>query len=104
MGWEIVKDERDLVGVALGGNHIEYLAFQRSIDYERPTWPNEAGHQQMMMMHLDIEVPDLRRAIAAIATEASFQTPGAPCGSCSTRSVTPSACTSTAAPEDPPAR
>ncbi|MEU7902587.1 VOC family protein [Actinoplanes sp. NPDC049118] len=52
------------------------MAFQRSADYERPTRPNEAGHQQMMM-HLDIEVPDLRRAvtaaIAAGATEASYQ-------------------------------
>jgi hypothetical protein len=76
MRWEIVKDEPDFVGVAPAGNHVEYLAFQRSADYERPTWPNEAGHQQMMM-HLDIEVPDLGRAVAAAieagASEASFQ-------------------------------
>jgi hypothetical protein len=76
MRWDIVKEEPDFVGVAPGGNHVEYLAFQRSAGYERPTWPNEAGHQQMMM-HLDIEVPDLPRAVAAAigagAVEASFQ-------------------------------
>jgi hypothetical protein len=74
--WEIVKDEPDFVGVAPKGDHVEYLAVQRSPDYQRPTWPNEAGHQQMMM-HLDIEVPDLQRAVtaavAAGASEASCQ-------------------------------
>jgi len=76
MEWQIVKEEPDFVGVAPMGNHVEYLAFQRSADYERPTWPNEPGRQQMMM-HLDIEVPDLPRAVAAAvaagATEATFQ-------------------------------
>jgi catechol 2,3-dioxygenase-like lactoylglutathione lyase family enzyme len=76
MEWEIVKDEPDFVGVAPMGNHVEYLAVQRSAGYERPVWPNEPGHQQMMM-HLDIEVPDLERAVAAAvaagATEAKHQ-------------------------------
>ncbi|WP_041841497.1 VOC family protein [Actinoplanes friuliensis] len=76
MEWEIVKDEPDFVGVAPMGSHVEYLAVQRSAGYERPTWPDEAGHQQMMM-HLDIEVPDLERAVTAAvsvgATEAAHQ-------------------------------
>jgi hypothetical protein len=41
-----------------------------------PTWPNKPGEQQMQM-HLDIEVPDLERAVAAAveagATEAAWQ-------------------------------
>jgi catechol 2,3-dioxygenase-like lactoylglutathione lyase family enzyme len=76
MEWQIVKDEPDFVGVAPMGNHVEYLAFQRSADYQPPTWPNEPGRQQMMA-HLDIEVPDLDRAVAAAiaagATEALCQ-------------------------------
>jgi hypothetical protein len=76
MGWQIVKEGPEFVGVAPMGTHVEYLAFQRSPGYEPPTWPNEAGKQQMMM-HLDIEVPDLERAVtaavAAGATEAGFQ-------------------------------
>jgi catechol 2,3-dioxygenase-like lactoylglutathione lyase family enzyme len=76
LDWQIVKEEADFVGVAPMGSHVEYLAFQRSADYVPPAWPNEPGGQQMQM-HLDIEVPDLPRAVtaavAAGATEAAWQ-------------------------------
>ena len=74
--WQIVKEEPDFVGVAPMGGHVEYLAFQRSADYEPPVWPNEPGRQQMQM-HLDIEVPNLEQAVgaavAAGATETAWQ-------------------------------
>lgn|SRR5690349_17268067 len=76
MEWQIVKEEPDFFGVAPMGSRVEYLAFQRSPDHVPPTWPNEPGAQQMQM-HLDIEVPDLERAVAAAvaagATEAAWQ-------------------------------
>ncbi|GGK83747.1 hypothetical protein GCM10012284_17340 [Mangrovihabitans endophyticus] len=37
--------------------------FQRSRHYVPPVWPPEDGRQQMMM-HVDIEVPDLTTAVA----------------------------------------
>ncbi|UQU65521.1 VOC family protein [Couchioplanes caeruleus] len=68
MDWKIVKEGPDFVALAPLGDHVEYLAFQRSPDYEQPTWPNKS-HKQQMMMHLDIEVPDLEKAVR-FATEA----------------------------------
>jgi catechol 2,3-dioxygenase-like lactoylglutathione lyase family enzyme len=64
MDWKIVKTEHNFVGIAPMGNHVEYFAFQRSPEYVPPVWPPEAGQQQMML-HLDIEVPDLDAAVAA---------------------------------------
>jgi catechol 2,3-dioxygenase-like lactoylglutathione lyase family enzyme len=64
MDWKIVKAEDNFVGVAPMGDHIEYFAFQRSPEYVPPVWPPEDGRQQMML-HLDIEVPDLDAAVAA---------------------------------------
>lgn len=76
MNWKIVKDEPGFVAVAPLGDHVEYLAFQRSPDYEQPIWPNKA-HKQQMQLHLDIEVPDLESAVEAAtkagATEADHQ-------------------------------
>jgi catechol 2,3-dioxygenase-like lactoylglutathione lyase family enzyme len=76
MDWKIVKEEPDFVAVAPLGAHVEYLAFQRSEDYEQPVWPNKS-HKQQMMMHLDIEVPDLDAAVdfatRAGATQADHQ-------------------------------
>ena len=70
MGWEIVKNEDNFVGVAPMGEHVEYFAFQRSPEYVPPVWPPLDGAQQMMM-HLDIEVPDLDAAVdAAVAAGA----------------------------------
>jgi hypothetical protein len=58
------------------GDGVAYLAVQASPEYVPPVWPPVAGQQQMMM-HLDIEVPDLEAAVAAAieagATQAEFQ-------------------------------
>ena len=42
---------------------MAYLATQTSENYQRPTWPNADGRQQMML-HLDFEVVDLEAAVA----------------------------------------
>jgi len=68
MDWKIVKTEDNFVGIAPMGEHVEYFAFQRSPEYVPPVWPPEESKQQMML-HLDIEVPDLDAAVAA-ATQA----------------------------------
>ncbi len=56
-GWSIHHlDEND---ASLDpGEGVAYLNIQRNQDYVRPTWPTEAGKQQMML-HLDFEVTDL---------------------------------------------
>jgi catechol 2,3-dioxygenase-like lactoylglutathione lyase family enzyme len=76
MDWKIVKTEDNFVGIAPMGDHVEYFAFQRSPEYVPPVWPPKEGKQQMML-HLDIEVPDLDAAVAAAtragARVASFQ-------------------------------
>jgi catechol 2,3-dioxygenase-like lactoylglutathione lyase family enzyme len=76
MDWKIVKDEPNFVGVAPMGEHVEYFAFQRSPEYVPPVWPPEDGKQQMML-HVDLEVPDLAAAVAgavqAGARQADFQ-------------------------------
>ncbi|MEU4198007.1 VOC family protein [Kribbella sp. NPDC026611] len=78
LGWEIATNEPDQFTLAVPGNSQTYLAFQlqHSAPWVRPTWPAEAGQQQMMM-HLDIEVGDLDAAVAHAldlgATLADFQ-------------------------------
>jgi catechol 2,3-dioxygenase-like lactoylglutathione lyase family enzyme len=76
MDWKIVKTEANFVGIAPMGHHVEYFAFQRSAEYVPPVWPPEDGKQQMML-HIDIEVPDLDAAVAAAtragARVAAFQ-------------------------------
>ena len=76
LGWPIVKEGPNWCVVAPEGSNT-YLGFQRSEGYEPPVWPNTNGSQQMMMMHLDLEVGDLaasvRRAVADGATLAAFQ-------------------------------
>jgi catechol 2,3-dioxygenase-like lactoylglutathione lyase family enzyme len=64
MEWKIVNDEPNFVALAPGGDHVEYFGIQRATDYVPPVWPAEDGKQQMML-HLDIEVPDLEAAVAA---------------------------------------
>lgn len=68
MDWKIVKQEPEFVAVAPLGENVAYLAFQRSPDYDQPTWPNKS-HAQQMMMHLDIQVAHLESAVK-VATEA----------------------------------
>jgi catechol 2,3-dioxygenase-like lactoylglutathione lyase family enzyme len=52
------------------------LAFQAESNFQRPSWPEQPGEQQMMA-HLDIEVDDMdaagAHAIALGATLADFQ-------------------------------
>jgi catechol 2,3-dioxygenase-like lactoylglutathione lyase family enzyme len=75
LGWPIVHEKPDYAIVSPPDSNT-YLAFQKGAGYERPTWPNAAGRQQMMM-HLDLEVGDLEesvaRAVAEGATVAEFQ-------------------------------
>ena len=76
MGWEIVTSEPDYAVIAPTGEHVEYIGFQRSATYVPPVWPAEDGKQQMML-HIDIEVPELEsavvEAVAAGARVADFQ-------------------------------
>lgn len=76
LGWQIVKEEDGWAAISPGPDQITYLAFQTSAGYQRPTWPNADGQQQMMM-HLDIEVGGLdeavRRAIEDGASLAEHQ-------------------------------
>ncbi len=61
LGWEVAKEEPYYVAVAPPGG-VAYLGFQTSEGYQKPSWPNTAGAQQMMM-HLDFEVTDLAAAV-----------------------------------------
>jgi len=75
LGWEIATESEHhcTLGPTSG---VAYLATQTSSGYERPTWPNADGKQQMML-HLDFEVVDLAAAVAHAvelgAEEAAFQ-------------------------------
>jgi hypothetical protein len=73
--WPIADDGPDWVTMAQP-NGVAYLAFQRSPEYVRPTWPPAEGRQQMML-HLDVAVDDLEAAVAGAlelgATLAEFQ-------------------------------
>ena len=57
--WGTVEDEWVVLKPPDGSTH---LAFQYEPDHVPPTWPAGAGDQQMML-HLDIEVDDLDRAV-----------------------------------------
>jgi len=54
LGWQptFVEPSWVLMRHPLGGTG---LSFQRTEDYERPTWPEEPGRQQKMI-HLDVKV------------------------------------------------
>lgn len=75
LDWRIAKEEPTWVTVA-PPDGIAYLAIQLEPLHERPTWPAEAGRQQMQL-HLDIEVGELASAVAEAvalgATVAEFQ-------------------------------
>jgi catechol 2,3-dioxygenase-like lactoylglutathione lyase family enzyme len=75
LGWEIKVDEGDWVMLERpdGGTS---LSFQTEPHYVRPVWPGAEG-EQLMMLHLDIEVDDLdeagAHAFAQGAVLAEFQ-------------------------------
>lgn len=75
LGWTVTMDEPQWVKLSPPGGGAG-LAFQYEPAFVRPTWPAEDGAQQMML-HLDIETPDLDAAVAAAvalgATPAGFQ-------------------------------
>ncbi len=63
LGWEIYTDSRDWATLAPSRTAGYNMAFQRDEDFARPTWPSEAGVQQMQA-HLDLQVDDLTTAVA----------------------------------------
>jgi catechol 2,3-dioxygenase-like lactoylglutathione lyase family enzyme len=75
LGWVVTQNEPDWVklGAPNGGAG---LSFQTERAYRRPVWPAAPGDQQMMV-HLDVEVDDLRaagaHALAAGAVLAEHQ-------------------------------
>jgi catechol 2,3-dioxygenase-like lactoylglutathione lyase family enzyme len=75
LGWNRVHDDPGWIMLRPpdGGTG---LSFQEEVEYVAPVWPAGPGDQQMMM-HLDIAVEDLERAVewatAAGARLADFQ-------------------------------
>jgi len=62
LGWKIQHDEPDWVTLTPPGGGTA-LSFQTESKYVRPVWPAGPG-DQLMMLHLDIEVDDLAAAVA----------------------------------------
>ena len=75
LGWEVKVGEGDLVMLRRPDDGMS-LSFQTEPFYVRPVWPGTAG-EQLMMLHLDIEVDDLgeagAHAVAEGAVLAEFQ-------------------------------
>jgi catechol 2,3-dioxygenase-like lactoylglutathione lyase family enzyme len=75
LGWEVKVDEGDWVMLRRPDDGMS-LSFQTEPFYARPVWPGTAG-EQLMMLHLDIEVDDLgeagAHAVAEGAVLAEFQ-------------------------------
>ncbi|QGN48861.1 VOC family protein [Micromonospora sp. WMMD558] len=75
LGWETAVEEADDVVLRAPDGGVG-LSFQRERRYVPPTWPAEAGRQQMMA-HLEIGVDDLAaaqaHAVACGATVAPWQ-------------------------------
>jgi len=63
LDWELVVDNDNHCILHPRDGGVAYLATQTAAGYERPTWPNAEGRQQMMM-HLDFEVTDLPAAVS----------------------------------------
>ena len=61
LGWDLTADEPHWAQVRPPGGGTG-LSFQFESDHVAPTWPAEPGAQQMMM-HLDIAVDHLPRAV-----------------------------------------
>ena len=75
LGWTVTTNEPEWVMIKPpeGGTG---LSFQYEEGYTRPVWPTAPGKQQMML-HLDIAVDDLGKAVAwaldSGATQADYQ-------------------------------
>lgn len=61
LGWKIHRDDPEWATIK-PDDGVAYVAFQTSPQYVRPVWP-PADRKQQMMLHLDIEVPDLDAAV-----------------------------------------
>lgn len=55
LGWEPTVVEPDWVLMRNPDERGTGLSFQQTEGYERPTWPEQPGHQQKMI-HLDLRV------------------------------------------------
>jgi catechol 2,3-dioxygenase-like lactoylglutathione lyase family enzyme len=62
LDWELVRESDNHCILHPRDGGVAHLAIQEAAGYERPTWPNEQGRQQMMS-HLDFEVSDLPVAV-----------------------------------------
>lgn len=63
LGWPVAQ--RDDHGAAIQvGETNSFISFQEAAGYVPPVWPAQPG-QQLMMMHIDVAVDDLERAVAA---------------------------------------
>jgi predicted enzyme related to lactoylglutathione lyase len=74
-GWPVSTSDDLGAAIQVPGTN-SYVSFQRAEGYVPPTWPAEAGRQQMML-HLDVAVDDLDAAatdaVALGATLAALQ-------------------------------
>ncbi|GEC09237.1 glyoxalase [Streptomyces spinoverrucosus] len=78
LGYEVRREEPHWVLIGPPPGHEgTSLAFETEPEYVRPVWPTRYPGDQQMMLHLDIEVDDLRaetaRAVAEGATLAEYQ-------------------------------
>ena len=75
LGWSLRREEPDWVMIRSPDGAVG-LSFQTEPDYVRPTWPAKPG-EQLMMLHLDIGVDDMRaageHALAVGAVLADYQ-------------------------------
>jgi catechol 2,3-dioxygenase-like lactoylglutathione lyase family enzyme len=75
LGWQLAREEPDWVVLRNPDGGVA-LAFQPETSYVPPVWPAGPGDQQMMI-HLEIRVDDLDRAVEHAtrcgATLAAFQ-------------------------------
>lgn len=60
LGWEVKRSEPEWVLIGARGSGIR-LALQAEDWYEPPVWPEQEG-RPTKMLHLDIEVDDLKAA------------------------------------------
>lgn len=75
LGWDL-DDDGETWATAIGPQGVTKLSFQLEPKYQPPTWPGDAGKQQMQL-HLDFKVDDLeqahQRAVDAGARLMDFQ-------------------------------
>jgi hypothetical protein len=76
LGWKIFSDGPNWVTLGPADGTGPGICFAREPLFRRPTWPAQAGEQQMML-HLDLGCADLEGAVAYAvslgATLADFQ-------------------------------